>query len=93
MDQPRDENVNYPESLEGVSTLTVFDIAAWRKKRFQKTLPPFFVNGKMNRDIVEEINAKVTIKTNIVDKIEVPVKAFVEKPKILPQVDIDFGKV
>ena len=47
----------------------------------------------MNKDLTEEINAKVTIKTSIVDTVEIPVKAFIEKPKILPVTDIDFGKV
>jgi len=42
---------------------------------------------------VEQIDAKITIKTNTVDKIEIPVKAYITEPRIVPIKDIDFGKV
>lgn len=42
---------------------------------------------------MEEIKAKVTIKTNLVDQIEIPVKAYITEPKIVPMKDIDFGRV
>lgn len=45
------------------------------------------------KDIVEQIDARVTIKTNIVEKVEIPVKAFITEPRIVPVKDIDFGKI
>jgi hypothetical protein len=81
------------QSVEGLATLNVFDIAAWRAKRFQVKLPPQLINGRWIKDIVEEINAKVTISTSVVDDIEIPIKAFISEPRILPLKDLDFGKV
>lgn len=86
-------NVYSSESIEDLTSLTYFDIAAWRAKRFTTKLPPQWIGGKWVRDVIEEINATVTIKTNIADAILVPVKAYIVEPKILTIKDIDFGKV
>ena len=86
-------NVYSSESIEDLTSLTYFEIAAWRAKRFTTKLPPQWIGGKWVRDVIEEINATVTIKTNIADAIEVPVKAYIVELKILPIKDIDFGKV
>ena len=91
--EARKFNLQSSMSIEDLTSLTYFDIAAWRAKRFTTKLPPQWIGGKWVRDVIEEINATVTIKTNIADRIEVPVKAFVVEPKILPIKDIDFGKV
>jgi hypothetical protein len=84
---------NSAESVIGQPSLTVFDIAAWRTKRFQVKNPPMYFQGRWLRDVIEPIEATVTIKTSIVDKIEIPVRAFLVEPRILVVKDIDFGKV
>jgi len=42
MDSPEahEKQYNFADSVTGQPTLTVFDITAWRAKRFQIKLPP-----------------------------------------------------
>ena len=85
MDSPlfRNKKFEAASHVYGLTTLTVFDVAAWRSKRFSSKLPPQWIGNRWLRDVVEVIDAKVTIKSNVVDKLEVPVKAFIVEPKIL----------
>ena len=61
----------------------------WRSKK-QKSKE---IYNKSDAEILERIEAKLTIKTNIVDQIEIPVHGFITEPKILHAKSIDFGKV
>jgi hypothetical protein len=47
--------------------------------------------GPDSIDVLEEIDCKVTIKTNVLDQISVPVKAVVTKPTIIKEKMLDFG--
>lgn len=74
---------------EALSVISGDDIALWRSKK-QKSKE---IYSKSDAGILEKIDAKLTIKTNIVDQIEVPVRGFVTEPKILHAKSIDFGEV
>lgn len=81
---------NYTQLVsEALSVVSGDDVALWRSKK-QKSLT---MPGTWSSDIIEDIQATITIKTNIVDQIEVPVRGFITEPKILGAKTIDFGQV
>ena len=73
--------------------MTEDDVALWRSYMSQSVTPPTWIEKDWISGIIEDIHAVVTIKTNIVGSIEVPVSAHVTKPKILMNRFIDFGGV
>ena len=81
---------NYTQLVaEALSVVSGDDIALWRSKK-QKSKE---IYSKSDAEILEQIEAKLTIKTNIVDQIEVPVRGYITEPKILHTKEIDFGEV
>ena len=79
---------NYTQLVsEALSVVSGDDVALWRSKK-QKSLT---AAGTWDSDVIEDIQATITIKTNIVDQIEVPVQGFVTEPKILRAKTLDFG--
>ena len=65
------------------------DIALWRS--FNQQLKTTMKYGPDSMDVLEEIDCKVTIKTNVLDQINIPVKAVVAKPSIIKERILDFG--
>ena len=54
---------------------------------------PTWVCGNWIQGVIDHIKATVTVKTNIIGSIEIPVSAKVTKPKILNDRFIDFKGV
>lgn len=65
--------------------LNIHDVMSWREK--QKIWDQLGSNSKT------EINAKVYIETNVIEQIELPLKAFLSKPSIVVEDTIDFEMV
>jgi len=69
------------------------DISKWRRERTPPKSSPTWIQGKWIKDVVEEISATITVDTNVVRNIEIPVKGYMTAPKILKAKVFDFGKV
>lgn len=54
---------------------------------------PTWIENNWIYGVIENIHAIVTVKTNIVGSIQIPVTASVTKPKILKERYIDFGGI
>ena len=69
------------------------DVSLWRSYQSQSLTSPTWIEGNWIQGVIEDIHAEITIKTNIVSSIKIPVTAYVTKPRILVDRFIDFGGV
>lgn len=68
-------------------------MALWRSYQSKSLNSPTWIEGNWIQGVIEDIRAIVTVKTNIVGTIQIPVLAYVTKPRILIDRFVDFGGV
>lgn len=83
---------NYTQVIsEALKTVNEDDVALWRSYQSQNLMLPTWIEGNWIQGVIEDIHAVVTVKTNIVGSIQIPVSAQVTKPKIISDRFFDFG--